>query len=409
MTQTLLRHVFLGFPFLVNDGYIAHSETLREKVFGYTDNPLRTLFLEGYAILSSPDADLVESLEIRRRSNVESTLKLMDRSDWRDIRARIERFNRQVEGFTKLWPNKDMGKGLEMMLERCRGRPAKQIGLEHTTDDEITRIFDIFFDRRRYRKFKGARTRFEKVVADFVAGLDAVDSEAKKKKANELMGLANEAYHFNFGIAYSAELPEVVAVETQQSPAFDEFLDIPGADLNTLRGMPDLYVPDRIALNNGDILREVCDETSELHEYKARYIDMQKEYILGNVNRDFYEASVKSYSEALSKRLGASLDLSRSTNVVSWFVFGSNVAASFAGTAAGLGYGGVAFLSEKFGLPHILRKIAVRSMERDLRREMGPVYRDRLSSEQLLKYSIASASLGKQKARDLADKIPDLH
>lgn len=401
----IVRHVLFGGRLLLNDGYLVMHPLLQRALVQGAKNPLLGLIDEGFlAVLSSKD-DIVSSIEARASSGVESFVKLRDSPVWAEMAPTLSAVSNRLRE-RKLflsWPRKDMGSGFAAAMSRARGpddapRPLPDIGLDRTPKGVAERVFGRFQETAA-RTTEALRTRWENIAQEEVDRAFMLD---KRKAMRELMGLANEAYHFNFASCLSAEREEVVGVETRYSEAFDELLDTPEIDFDRLRGFAPLKTPHHPALFDAAKLRDFIVEGYPSFRKKAAYLDAQSRFLSGRIDgRQFEDASTE-YARHIGEYFGADYKSDRQSFMVSLALFSGATVAGLALTpAAGAALGAVAFVAEQFVAPHILRKVSVRQIE-------GQIKRRRYDGRRLSRrHALASVMIDKGKASSLAAAIPD--
>lgn len=401
----IVRHVLFGGRLLLNDGYLVMHPLLQRALVQGAKNPLLGLIDEGFlAVLSTKD-DILTSISERADSGVQSFVELRKSSLWDDIAPTLDAVSHRLRD-RKLflpWPRKDMGYGFAAAMARARGpdgaaRPLADIGLTQTPRRVAERVF-FRFEEIAARNTEALRTKWENIAREEVGRAIMLN---RRKAMRQLMGLANEAYHFNFASCLSAERDEVVGVETRYSEAFDELLDTPEIDFDRLRGFAPLKTPNHPALFDAAKLRDFIVEGYPSFRKKAAYLDAQARFLSGRIDGKQFEDVSSEYARHIGEYFGADYVSEKQSFTVSLALFsGATVAGLAMSPAAGAALGAVAFVSERFVAPHILRKVSVRQIESQVKRKRYDGRR--LSRRQAL----ASVMIDKGKASSLVASIPD--
>lgn len=401
----IVRHALFGGRLLLNDGYLVSHPLAQAALLERFENPLFGLIDEGFVAILSTEQDILGSIDKRAESGVASFVALKRRTDWPALAQTLgplsERLRRSG-GFVP-WPRRDMGSGFAAAMARARGpdpsrpRSRKELGLARTPKPMLRRVF-AKFDEEASRSTEALRTKWERIVLDEAERRVWGDKTAIRR---ELMGLANEAYHFNFGSCLSAEREEIVGVETRHSEAFDELLDVPAIDYELLEGFAPLRAPSHPAMYNGAKLRDFVAPGLASEVRKQAYLKAQSDYLARQIDARHYREASNEYAHYIAKYFGASYKSDKLSFGVSIALFAGTTAAGFALTnPQGAALGAVAFVAEQFVAPHILRKISVAQIERKTRGK--PVSPKRWSPRRAL----ASVTIDKAKAQALVAQIP---
>jgi hypothetical protein len=127
------------------------------------------------------------------------------------------------------------------------------------------------------------------------------------------MGVANQAYHYNFGLTLTASREDLrpVTVDTEIGKAFDPMLKTQEAhsgELEELVDLPIMSLPRTFPFDHGDLLRPLVDPSSKAYAAKRRYIGSLDDLFAagksaGEQKKALNEAS-RDYQAALIHLLG---------------------------------------------------------------------------------------------------------
>lgn len=401
----IVRHVLFGGRLLLNDGYLVMHPLLQRALVQGAKNPLLGLIEEGFLAVLSTQEDIVSSIDARAESGVQSFVALRKSSIWDDVAPTLNAVSNRLRE-RKLflaWPRKDMGSGFAAAMLRARGpesavRPLTEIGLNGVPKQLADRVFSRF-EETASRTTEALRTRWEEISREEV---DRAFLLNRGRAMRELMGFANEAYHFNFASCLSAERDETVGVETRYSEAFDELLDTPEIEYDKLRGFAPLKTPNHPALFDAAKLRDFIVEGYPSFRKKAAYLEAQTQFLNGRIDGKHFEDASKEYARHIAEYFGADYVADKQSFVVSLALFSGTTVAGLALTpVAGAALGAVVFVAEQFVAPHVLRKVSVRQIEAQVRRRRYDG--QRLSRQRVL----ASVMIDKGKAQSLVASLPD--
>ncbi len=415
LKRVCVRHLFFGGHLAINDGYISRSRVLRSAIMAREDsNPFNAMLRTGIIRVVAPDRDFVSSVMRRIESGVDgfAALKKND-AEWRTLKLRLEVLSEAAEKNKSYipWPKPHMGLGFLRMFRRCAYRPVGELGLRHVPQPEFNRFCDRFI-RLATANPDAIRTTYETTAKALVADSGYVtEPEAAMR---ELMGIANEAYHFNFAACLSAEQDGNFGVETNQSQAFDEMLEISNVDVETMRQMPSFSLPRTKILLDGDKVRGAFEyRDSPVYIWKERYMAAVDQYVQLKIGRDDLQSVQETYLEEIVKHFGAIYRSMKVDKVMSWLLVPATAATSFAPIESQLlSYGvstvagGIALAAENFISPHILKRINV---EVRTRRELKLLADDATKAairQAGARQAICSALVDHDRALELTDGLP---
>ena len=278
--RVLAKNVFFGGGILLNDGYITQHPVARRYLMndrGILRSMLRTNFAKILTRQQSGEA-LAEMPYTMAKSGSESYERLIRSEAWinfepyfRDI-AMIS-FNR---GNARPWPKRDMSVGFVRLMSNAlakKTRPA-DIGIIAATTEDLSRLEENFMNRSPERK--NPRDQFERAAREVFQGKPESDF---REAMREVMDVANQCYHYNFGLALTAadlggarSSDNNVTVDTTVGPAFDELLELSNVLDGDLESIPILSVPHEFPDDMGYKFDMFFDFASPVGKAKLLYL-----------------------------------------------------------------------------------------------------------------------------------------
>lgn len=435
LRYTLMRHVLLGGPLILNDGYLIQNQLCLTALRSNADFGLRYLIDMGYVHVLTTGDDIVASLEARGE-NVATIGAVTRSAEWRsELRPKLAEINRLLRS-RRLHiqrPRHDTSEAFLVTMMRLRNRTATDIGLPTHMSDELTWIFEEFDSvtdsDRRSGKRSGPRSLWEQMLTRLVAD-GRISSEVRRR----FMNLANEAYHFSFATCIAADRPEAVGVETAISPALDEICDTAEVLAEDIVLLPRMELPAAISFTNPRKVHEILIPGHDLYQTKVQYLSDQALYLGGKVPRDHYESTLRLYGRRISEHFGKNIELGAAVETgLSVFVFGAQQALKRLGVpeeilnsadtvadiisranqwldSNGLPpvpetiVGGIGILGEKVALPMVTQRLWVKYLDWRILRSIEKPEWVRIARSARRTTPFISATIDKSKAeQDLKD------
>ena len=221
--QMLIRKALLGEKVIINDGYLLNHPFARQALLNPTSSPLKALIEANFVQIMSRSGSLLDVAEKMSAQGVESFQALQKSSEWPALQSMLKQWEpglQRIENFIP-WPKKHISHGFDNMLGRSRHLQVENLGMTAVSNDDFQRVFDLYTAKNKTDK-EATRTRWEQACLSILG--DAPDAKAK---INELMGLATEAYHYNFAVCLSSQFSErKILVETRYSRAFADLIQL---------------------------------------------------------------------------------------------------------------------------------------------------------------------------------------
>ncbi|QBG34350.1 hypothetical protein [Litorilituus sediminis] len=392
----LIRKALLGERVLINDGYLLNLPAARLALLKPECSPLKALIEANFVRILSRNNDLVSMPSNMAKQGVTSFANLGNNSEWQALSAMLKKWQPKLQHIDNFiaWPKKHISHGFDTIMMRLYQKSPQQLGLLHTSHDELLRVFDNYQQQNMHDK-EATRTRWENAVISELA-----NSKHDKEKINELIGLACEGYHYNFGIClsnFSALEKANIIVETRYSQAFDDFMEINATQQECLAEMPVLDIPKNLPLDKPELWKQVVDPFSDIADLQTTYKQSMSLYSAGQTSKEALKQAAKEYSVALSKHFGQKEDMglgAKSKRVLGLGFFG-------AGALVSLPVAALLWFSETELLPAVMKRFQIRDKK---------FFSENKSNLPLVnmqnKPMITSVALNKEKALTLSKHIP---
>lgn len=360
LLETIVEHVLFGAPMLFNDGYLVNHPEARRDLMKGDKSLIATLVRKGFIkILTRTDDLQLHEMPIRMRRNVASMAALVDSADWPVLRWRLEEISAALRPDYNVyrWPTVatangrqllDMGDGFRLLLDNVRSSVSKKgfssLGFEFSDETKVRHLLDSVIGRLEADTL-GARSFYESAARASVADLSPV---VATRSLNEMMGLANEAYHFNFGLNLNHELKDrgiAVVTETRMSRAFDDLLAVDEAVVELQGTIPLIARPKFPISAEPRILAEVSDPASDIGRAKELFQQRMRNFVGGRHSIEEAQAFSAIYERALEDHFTTSVARKRDRHAITiglnlaQSVIGASLVSGPVGSAIGFGLG----------------------------------------------------------------------
>ena len=302
--KMILKNVLFGSGIYLNDGYLVNHPIARRHL-AEPDSLLRLMIGTGFIRILSrePDGDALATMPERMAQSDNQSFKTLVASD--EWIGRLRPVFRQVaqaafhDGRVRRWPGYDMSAGFCDLMDRVfAAEQAADVGLRHIDRATLTRIEDAFLAREP--RAGNPRDKLEKAALEV---LRARDGDAEAPMA-EVMDVANQAYHYNFGLTLNAEDEVPVAADTTIGLAFDELLQTRRIERAQLDALPLLSFPKEIPLEDGEPFLPFIRADHPLYLAKLDYM-RAIERLVSDTARDLtaLAVDVREATEAYRRRM----------------------------------------------------------------------------------------------------------
>jgi len=280
--KMIVKNLLFGGGIYLNDGYLVNHPVARAHL--RNDRSLlrvmiATNFIRILTRAGSPDA-LIDMPHAMARSGNASFIELTRSAEWDDFSPV---YTRICEGAfyaanPRPWPNYDMSIGYTKLIGRIFDHAPSRLGLRLIDADQLSRLRAAYFAERP--EAGNSRHKYEVAVRAI-----ADETRAPVLAARELMDIGNQAYHYNFGLALTAEEDDGIAVDTTVGMAFDELLRTRAVERGQLENIPLVRVPDELPLDEGELFWPFTDPSSEVARAKRDYLTSLDRLLEENATR----------------------------------------------------------------------------------------------------------------------------
>ena len=274
--KMIVKNIFFGGGLYFNDGYLVNHPTARSHLYN-PDSLLRVMISNNFirVLTRAPSpANLAQMPEKMAKDGNNSFQSLVASSEWTDFKPLFETIANAVffTGNQRPWPAIHMSYGFTKLMSKALQAKPDDIGLTLLTEDEIRFLYDTFMASDPANA--NARNSLEEAARGVMAKTRNGDSF--RQAMRQIMNIANQAYHYNFGLALTDEEETGVAVDTTLGRAFDELLETREIDKGQLNDIPLIQIPDNLPFDNGDLFRPFLDPTHPVSQAKFTYLQKLK-------------------------------------------------------------------------------------------------------------------------------------
>lgn len=292
--RRLLMSACLGGPQIINEGYLLNSPAGRKALVD-PNSLLRVLAQYGHVkLLRRRDslADVPEAMQ----AHVPSFAKLVNSTDWSELKPKIGEAERALEGYDAIrpWPEHDISEAFHAFMASLAQRESEHPSfLRVAVPGQLRAVLDAFLHHHQTHPRQGTRSTWEHFV-DVQVTLWPTENRDRTGEVAELMHLACEAYHMAFTACLMArrDAGEVLlGVETRFSPAFAGLAGAPG-EIRPEHAFDPQHPPPAKTLTLPDYVDQVKDD--------AGWHFIQQVVVAGNDLADRKGAFLSAQSKAIA-------------------------------------------------------------------------------------------------------------
>ena len=196
---------------------------------------------------------------------------------------------------------------------------------------------------------------------------------------NQIMSLANELYHYNFGVMLCAQEEMPISVETRNSNCFNFLLETKEYLIAEDVKIPKLSVPQSILSASSSEVAKIYDAHRNIGQLRTEWLELKFNYQMGsNIAWEDVTKAGSEYSKEISSLLGSEVDfgfredlfghvIGKMTGEVRGEIVGvsSALAGSVLGTLGGIpGYGAAVGYTVGYGLAKVHKHYASKYTDR---------------------------------------------
>lgn len=307
LIDTIIDHVLFGMPMLINDGYLVNHPLARADLLKGKESLILTLVQKGFIKVLTRVGDLDDLKDMPRqmaRVGVGSFPARITEDDPKRLEYALGELGDSLRPHYNCyrWPRVDMGDGFAVLIDNIR-KSIKQKGFASLG---FASANETFVQRQLYRisnrlakDTAAARTHFETYLNE--AAADLPNDEAAVLRT-DLMGLANEIYHFNFGIHMDRLLrPDGLKVitETRLSRAFDDLLSVEEQVIALPAPLPLVGRPGLVTTLDPQTLAAIIDPTTRVGSAKVTFQRLLRKFAQGEYTVEEAQDFAQQYEKAL--------------------------------------------------------------------------------------------------------------
>lgn len=390
LIETILDHVIFGNPLLINDGYLINHPLARKDLLKGEKSLILHLVRRGFIKVLTRESSPVniKTMPFNMAEEIESFEKAVSKKDWKNFQTSLGelgdslRFNYNCFK----WPPVDMGDGFRVILENVSNNISAKgydtLGFNTKEKDLVISTINQIGERLSSNT-QGARNHFEQQCK---LSAEHLPKRHRKLFVNDMMGLANEVYHYNFGINLDYHLRVTgsnVVTETRFSKCFDDLLSIEEDEQQHFsKNFPLIQAPKIIKSINPKIVSEIVDPFTEIGREKEKFLKEMRLFSSGQLSIEDAKIASNNYLKSLAYHFSETDPLNYISKpldiglIVTSGLIGAAIPGSYeilAGSGVGLG-----FLSTYVCHPKVLR--AVRGFKRkSLENKMSKINAKKIS------------------------------
>jgi hypothetical protein len=274
--KMIAKNVLFGGGVFINDGYLVNHPIARQYLVS-DGNILRVMLNQGFVrvLTRAKDGDaLAQMPETMAKNGIRSYQEFTASSEWPAFKRDFRQIAANVfrTGNARQWPKINMSYGYTKLMGRAFEKTALQLGFRLLNDDDLKFIRETFLNKEPQQG--NPRDKFEKSADEVLHERDRYSHDAMR----EIMDLANQCYHYNFGLAMMGDLRETegkkagIAVDTTVGSAFSDLLETQSILPNQLEDIPVLRIPAHFPFHDGHLFLEFLDPASKIGQAKLRYL-----------------------------------------------------------------------------------------------------------------------------------------
>ncbi|MDX2142884.1 MAG: hypothetical protein SFV19_05990 [Rhodospirillaceae bacterium] len=319
LINTILDHAFFGNALLINDGYLINHPEARRDLLKGENSIILALIREGFIRILTRMSDIEQyhDMPVQMAKKIKSyELLVADKSKWRPLRRTLVKLGSELAKNKHYygWPPVDMGDGFRILLERVAEEPAGQtiekLGFRTNYVYGVEKVFDKVINKLNKEPTTAARDFFEKTQYEVVNDTRQISEAGGRCFTSDLMGLANEIYHINFGINLdyhfrNSSLRFSVTSETRFARAFNDLLAVETNSLPADQTIPLLDLPHFAIQLEPELIRALVRTDTPIGKAKGLFLAEANAFVSGKVARKDAEMAAKAYANALAVHFAA--------------------------------------------------------------------------------------------------------
>lgn len=282
--KMIAKNIFFGGGLYMNDGYLVNHPIARKHLCN--ENSLLRVMIDTNFIRILTRTRSSEDLSLMPKTMAgqgnESFQRLIHSSEWEDFYPIYSLISQSAfrNNNARSWPDRNLSYSFcKLMRDRVFDTDDPvDLGIGRVSRDEWLRIRDNFLNRDP--EISGPRDKLEKAAQEILT-----ETQSNPKEAlSQIMMVANQAYHYNFGLALTTEPEEKygVAVDTTIGKAFDELLDSTEIVRGQLDRLPIMHIPKDLPFDRGHLFLNLVRPSTSVSQAKVHYLNCLRSLISGS-------------------------------------------------------------------------------------------------------------------------------
>ena len=292
--------IVTGRPLLVNDGYLVLNDSCL-RALRREQSPLRVALRNGgLKILSrNPDKSLEQMVLQGARQGIGTYMSLVESESWSSVQEALSRTDEELEGVECFvgWPRIDLTGSFRLLLADLASRPHVERGLDKVSESDFNNVHHRFQDAMEKVPSK-PRSQFEEIVMHKVAS---------SSSRNQLMQMANEIYHHNFGAALVTRPPAEfaggadVAVYGRTSSCFQSlYADYQPVSFPRKGEIPNISLPKGGNYSSGNQLLALLHPGEPIAKRRQHYLATRRDWLEGRCTIEALQDATYVYQNQLN-------------------------------------------------------------------------------------------------------------
>lgn len=330
INNSLIKSLVYGYPVLVNDGHLILNEILVKEISDQ-NSLMSTLIRNDFIFIvnrgySKYGIDELPSKMAKKGIPTFSNLLKYGIADYsgKDYQKFLKRIHKLLEDKNYInYPKLNTGEGFFELVKLIENNTSK---LNSFFKGDQNKLFHASEFIKLYKMelhttgFSAPRTKWERLSIDYCSKYNLPESYQ-----STLMNLANEIYHYNFGVLIASELKRQIIVETKYNELFNDITCTHEIDLEDFLQLPRLKSPTTIYSLPTSRLLKLLDDQSELGKsrknfikYNSNPLELQK--FNYNTQLQLLKGATEYYSEQLQLEYGSELNKNLNDKVVKFVI-----------------------------------------------------------------------------------------
>ncbi len=266
---SILRNILFSGPILLNDGYLFHhpiglSQTLDNRSL------IRQMVKNDFIRVLSRGGDaeaFARQPEFLAQRGVATSKQLIARDDWPDIRKGLLGWSSHLfdDRRVQAWPKVLVHEGFKKLFNRIFDKTPNDLGLIGFTSERLSEFGRRYQDHPDMQN--APRTAVEHAALSLLS-----ERVIERDGLVRLMDIANQCYHYNFGMLLSDDMKQTVISDTTVGKAFEDILEMDQSIEAEIENMPLISIPKGFPMNKLHLFDGFFTPGSNVRTAKADFM-----------------------------------------------------------------------------------------------------------------------------------------